>query len=149
MKIGETCNLTVPDRDSMIYLDRVETQWPLRIQLPVGSQVPLHCTASGKMYLSSLPDAHLKTLIENIHFDRCTPNTIRDKNVLIDEIKQTRERQFAEDREEFIDGMIAIAVPIIEDQGRLLSTLSFHAPKQRLGLDNIEALFLLKIYRHQ
>ena len=55
--VGETANITVPDFNRMRYLDRVETQWPLRLQLPVGSQVPLHCTASGKLYLSSLPRA--------------------------------------------------------------------------------------------
>ena len=53
-KVGETCNLAAPGRYGMVYLDRVETHWPLRIQLPVGTQVPFHCTASGKLYLSSL-----------------------------------------------------------------------------------------------
>ena len=38
--IGETCNLATPDREGMTYLDRVETKWPLRIQLPIGTQVP-------------------------------------------------------------------------------------------------------------
>ena len=52
-EIGETCNLATPDREGMTYLDRVETKWPLRIQLPIGTQVPFHCTASGKMYLST------------------------------------------------------------------------------------------------
>ena len=47
--LGETCNLATPDREGMTYLDRAETEWPLRIQLPVGTQVPFHCTASGKM----------------------------------------------------------------------------------------------------
>jgi DNA-binding IclR family transcriptional regulator len=53
-EIGETCNIATPDREGMTYLDRVETKWPLRIQLPVGTQVPFYCTASGKLYLSSL-----------------------------------------------------------------------------------------------
>lgn len=52
--LGETCNIATPDREGMIYLDRVETKWPLRIQLPIGTQVPFHCTASGKIYLSHL-----------------------------------------------------------------------------------------------
>jgi DNA-binding IclR family transcriptional regulator len=30
-EIGETCNVALPDRDAMIYLERVETEWPLRI----------------------------------------------------------------------------------------------------------------------
>jgi len=43
--IGETCNLSYPDGAEMVYADRVETQWPLRLQLPIGTRVPLHCSA--------------------------------------------------------------------------------------------------------
>ncbi len=44
-----TCNIATPDRDGMVYIDRVETKWPLRIQLPIGTTVPFHCTASGNL----------------------------------------------------------------------------------------------------
>lgn len=62
-EVGETCNLATADREGMTYLDRVETEWPLRIQLPIGSQVPFHCTASGKMYLSTLRPHILNTVL--------------------------------------------------------------------------------------
>ena len=62
-EVGETCNLAAPGRYGMVYLDRVETHWPLRMQLPVGTQVPFHCTASGKMYLSSLRIDKLKRVL--------------------------------------------------------------------------------------
>jgi IclR family transcriptional regulator, acetate operon repressor len=39
-------------RRQVLYLDRVEAQWPLRLTLDVGSHVPLHCTASGKLFLA-------------------------------------------------------------------------------------------------
>jgi DNA-binding IclR family transcriptional regulator len=41
----------------------------------------------------------------------------------------------AEDDEEFMDGMIAIAMPILDDQDRLQATVSFHAPTVRLSLE--------------
>ena len=53
-EIDETCNLALPGRDAMIHVERVETQWPLRIQLPIDTRVPLACTASGKVHLGSL-----------------------------------------------------------------------------------------------
>ena len=52
--VGETCNLFALDRHGVVYQDRVETRWPLRMQLSVGTLVPFHCIASAKMYLSSL-----------------------------------------------------------------------------------------------
>ena len=133
--MGETCNIAVPDRDAMVYLDRVETKWPLRIQLPVGTHVPFYCTASGKMYLSSLNEAHLERYLRAGHFVQHTATTLTSIAALREEISLTRERGYSEDAEEFMEGMIAIACPILDDQGRLLSTVSFHAPSIRLKLD--------------
>ncbi|MEO1066411.1 MAG: IclR family transcriptional regulator [Pseudomonadota bacterium] len=132
--IGETCNISLPDRDAMIYLDRVETKWPLRIQLPIGTKVPFYCTASGKMYLSTLQDSHLERYLRSAHFERMTENTLLTADDLRSEIGKTRERGYSQDNEEFMEGMVALSVPINDDQGRLLSTLSFHAPTQRLSL---------------
>jgi len=44
-QVGETVNFVMPEDLGMSYKDRVETNWPFRIQLPVGSHVPFHCTA--------------------------------------------------------------------------------------------------------
>lgn len=134
-EIGETCNISVPERQTMIYLDRIETKWPLRIQLPIGTQVPFYCTASGKMYLSTFQDSHLKRYLMASRFDARTDKTITDPARIKEEAYKTREKGYAEDNEEFIDGMIAIAVPIKDDLGRLISTLSFHAPTQRLSIE--------------
>lgn len=134
-KIGETCNVAIPDREAMIYLDRIETKWPLRIQLPIGTHVPFYCTASGKMYLSTLQKNHLERYLGAASFEARTAKTLTDPASLSEELTKTRERGYAQDNEEFMDGMIAIAVPIHDDQNRLLSTVSFHAPTQRLTLE--------------
>ena len=134
-EVGETCNLSVPDRDAMIYLDRVETKWPLRIQLPVGSRVPLYCTASGKMYLSTLQGSHLNRYLESADLSARTNNTITDPEKLREELAETRKRGHSQDAEEFMSGMVAMAVPVLNKEDRLVSTLSFHAPVQRLSLE--------------
>ncbi len=138
-EIGETCNIAAPDRDGMVYLDRVETHWPLRIQLPIGSQVPFHCTASGKMYLSSLRPSYLERFLGVTKLTRHVAGTIVDKAKLKTELEITRKRGYSVDAEEFMDGMGAVAVPIKDPQNRLVSTLSVHAPLQRLSLDALEA----------
>ncbi len=135
-EIGETSNIAIPDRDAMVYLDRVETKWPLRIQLPVGTRVPFYCTASGKMYLSSLDRRHLRNYALSAQLDRRTDRTITDPDALIAEAMEIRERGYSTDNEEFMDDMIAVAVPILDGNGRLVSTLSFHAPAQRLAMSD-------------
>ncbi len=64
--IGETCNISVPDGIQMRYVERAESHWPLRMQLPVGTKVPLYCTSSGKLYLSTLPEKKLNQLISTV-----------------------------------------------------------------------------------
>lgn len=136
-EIGETCNLAAPGRYSMMYIDRVETHWPLRIQLPVGTRVPFHCTASGKMYLSSMRSDKLQRLLKSMPLEKETPRSIVDPEALLDETARIRTRGYATDNEEFLEGMAAVAVPICDDQGRLLTTLSIHAPVHRYDLDKL------------
>jgi IclR family acetate operon transcriptional repressor len=136
-EVGETCNIAAPDREGMVYLDRVETHWPLRIQLPVGTQVPFHCTASGKMYLSSLRPSYLERFLENIKLNSYVPGTITDKDALKAELEVTRKRGYSTDDEEFMEGMAAVAVAIRDGQDRLVSTLSVHAPLQRVSLEDL------------
>ncbi|MEP5758536.1 MAG: IclR family transcriptional regulator [Litoreibacter sp.] len=130
-EIGETCNIATPDRDAMIYLERVETEWPLRIQLPQGSRVPFHCTASGKMYLSTLAPNHLQRYLNAMTLDARTPKTITQEAAFLEELDQVRTQGFALDREEFMTDMIALAVAIKDPHDRLMSTVSFHAPTMR------------------
>lgn len=137
--VGETCNLAAAGRYGMVYLDRVETHWPLRIQLPVGTQVPFHCTASGKMYLSSLRSDKLQRLLSWLTLEPQTKRTLTDKDRLSEELALTRARGYSTDDEEFMDDMVAIAVPIRDSEGRLLTTLSIHAPGQRHDIDSLVA----------
>nr|WP_174801382.1 IclR family transcriptional regulator [Martelella limonii] len=134
-EINETCNISIPDRDAMIYLERVETKWPLRIQLPVGSRVPFYCTSAGKMYLSSLDRKHVIGYLNATELTARAANTMTTPEALLEEIDRIRERGYSTDNEEFMDGMIAVAVPIRDSYGRLVSSLSFHAPLQRLTLE--------------
>jgi DNA-binding IclR family transcriptional regulator len=133
--VGETCNLVAAEEEGMFYLDRVETQWPLRIQLPAGSHVPFHCTASGKMFLASLPETELQSMLAVLEFEPHARNTITGPAEMRRELAAIRERGYGIDDEEFIDGMIALAVAIIDPNERFHAAVAFHAPVQRMSLD--------------
>jgi DNA-binding IclR family transcriptional regulator len=138
-EVGETVNYAVPRETGMDYLDRVETDWAFRIQLPIGSRVPFHCTASGKTFLASLPDRKLKGFLEAIDLRYMTSNTHVTKESLHAEIKAVRKNGYALDREEFMDDMVAIAVPVTDPQNRYIAALAFHGPTQRINIDDAVA----------
>lgn len=71
-EIGATCNFTMLDGAEVIYVDRVEAVWPLRVDLTRGSYVPLHCTASGKLLLALLPQSSRDRLVKGLALNRFT-----------------------------------------------------------------------------
>ena len=134
--IGETCNITIPNREGMVYLDRVETRWPLRIHLPVGATVPFYCTASGKLYLSSLPKSRRRRIVESLSLERLADNTITDPETLLAALEEIARDQVGTDDEEFVQGMVAVAVPINDENRRLVATVAVHGPVHRMSFDD-------------
>ena len=133
-QVGETCNFTTLDGTRVLYLDRVEAQWPLRLTLDVGSHVPLHATASGKLFLALMPAAARDALIGQLALPRMTAETICDTQALREECLQIARQGYANDRGEFIAGLIAVAVPVLDPQGRPRAAIAVHAPTARMTL---------------
>ena len=134
IEIGETCNIAYPDGIHMAYSDRVETQSPLRLQFPLGSRVPLHCTASGKLYLSTLTKAKRIAVVDKLDLKAETGKTITDPDDLLNEIDTIHKQQWSLDNEELFDGVIALAVPITDKHNRFYSSLALQAPIYRLSV---------------
>ena len=137
--LGETCNVGVMERDAVVYIDRVECDWPLRLQLSAGSRVSIHATAIGKLLLAHLPSRTRKRILESAPLTAYTETTITDPVRLEDELKRIRRDGFAANNEENLAGLIALAVPIHDAEGRVIAGLAVHAPAARLTLDAAEA----------
>jgi IclR family transcriptional regulator, acetate operon repressor len=133
-QVGETCNFTTLDGTRVLYIDRVEAQWPLRLTLDVGSHVPLHCTASGKLFLAEMPKAEREALIAQLPLTRMTRQTITSAKALKTECEAIAAQGWSSDREEFIAGLIAVAVPVRDASGPARAAIALHAPSARLSL---------------
>ncbi len=138
--IGETCNLTTLVGTEVLYLDRVETRWPLRLALEPGSRVPLHCTASGKLLLAAMPKETQERVLATLQLTANTSNTIIDPRLLRRDLQRITKRGFSTDNEEFLAGLIAVAVPICDRKGRPFAAVACHAPVARLDLRQAIAL---------
>lgn len=139
-EIGETCNITMLDGPQLIYLDRVESDWPLQIRLSTGSRVPLHCTASGKLFLSLTSPAVRRSLLGKKPLERHTPRSITNIAALETELEKIRKSGVGTDNEEFIEGMTAVAVPIRDSRRNICATVAVHGPTARLSLKRALAL---------
>jgi len=133
-EIGETCNCTMLDGDHTVYFDRVEANWPFRIQLPVGSQLPLHCTASGKLFLAYMEPRQRQRLLGAAPLKRFTDRTITDIEQMSTELKRIGNEGIGVDNEEFMAGMVAVAVPVFNPANAICFTVAVHAPAVRKPL---------------
>lgn len=131
-QIGETCNITVLDGAAVLYLDRVEALWPWRLTLAVGEHVPLHCTASGKLFLAMAPRNQRELLISKLSLNAMTDATITSKAALREECAVIAAAGYSMDRQEFVDGLLGLAVPVCDEEGQVRAALAVHAPISRL-----------------
>lgn len=135
--VQETCNLSISSGDDIVYLDRVEANWPRRFVLSPGSRVPYHCTASGKLLLSFLPKQQRERLLKQLPLRSSTGHTITDLEQLRQELAEVRKNRLSFNNEEFMPGMVAIAVPIMRDSTRACAAIAIQAPSERTSISKL------------
>jgi IclR family acetate operon transcriptional repressor len=138
-KLGETVNLAVLAGDEVLYLDRVESSWPLRMDFKPGSRVPIHCTANGKLLLAHAPARIRRRLLGTLRLTPVTSRTITSRARLERQLGEIRRRGYSEDEEEFLAGVSCLAVPVRDPEGRVVAGLAVSAPSARFDLGRARA----------
>ncbi len=137
-KSGESCNLGVMSGSNVVYIDRVESHWPLGLRFEPGSRVPLHCTAIGKLLMSQLPEDALDSQLANGLLTRYTATTITDARRLKAELKRIRKQGYSTDDQEFMSGVVCIAVPVRGPRNeQVYAGLAISAAEARLTLAGV------------
>ncbi len=133
--LNETCNIGTLLNGEVVYLDRVEAEhWPLRLHYTIGSRVPLHCSAIGKLFLALAASPRRRRLLQSLDLRRFTDSTITDGVRLDAELRQIRKEQVSFDREEYLVGVVCMAVPVIGKNGEMLAALAIQAPEARMNV---------------
>jgi len=143
--IGESCNITALSGGEILYLDRVETPAPLRFHLHPGSRVPVHCSASGKLFLAQMTPAQ-RRLLADMPLKQFTRNTLTDHQTLEQEIETVKQQGYAFDDEEFLPGLLCIAVLASNPTGVSNIGVAMQAPIIRVNRE--QALSYLPALRH-
>ncbi|WP_265445202.1 IclR family transcriptional regulator [Flexivirga meconopsidis] len=132
---GETCNITALSGDEVVYLDRVETDAPLRFLLHPGSRVPMHASASGKRILAQLDPDQRQRLLGHVPLQRYTPNTITDLAEFGAELDRIAAQGYAIDNEEYLPGLVCVAVLVPGGRERSNLCVAAQAPVLRVAPD--------------
>lgn len=137
-RLEETISLSIPQGAELVYFDRLESHWPFQINLKIGDSLPLHCCASGKLYLSSFDPEDALGIFRSLRTSRRARNTIVSVRKFTMELSRIRRQGYALDNEEWFDDMVGASVPIRNRQGTLCACLSTHALITRKPLTRLE-----------
>ena len=133
---GETLFLAGARGGRLVVLDKVEGTGFLRAAPRVGSEVPVHATAVGKLHRAFDPES---VALPVQRLERFTPRTQVRRSDLEREIARVRRRGWAENREEWVAGLTVVAAPIRREAG-LCAALALAVPAVRLARSQREAL---------
>ncbi len=138
--IEETVSLSMPIGTKLVYFDRIEFHWPMQINLEAGDHLPLHASASGKLYLSSIVEDKVIQIFKNIKTPKTAKNTITDISNFKKELRKIKNQGYAFDNEEWFNGMAGISVPIFNSNKELCFCLSTHTAKSRKDINDLKKI---------
>ena len=124
---GETANLAVASNGEMRLIDQVDSHYLLGATNWVGKRIPFHASALGKILL-----AYGVATIPVGKLERVTPKTITARPRLLIELENVRKKGYAIISDELEEGLVAVAAPIREDDGRVVGAISISGPSARL-----------------
>lgn len=136
---GEAVHLASLLELEVVYLEKVESEHPVRLYSAIGKRGPIHCTAVGKAIAAFLPEAVRADLLARLDFAKFTEHTIPDAAHMQAELDRVRQLGAAFDWEEHQLGIHCVAAPIVDFRGFPVGGISITAPVFRVPRAQLEA----------
>ena len=134
---GETVHLGALEDGTVLYVDKVEANHPVRMHSRIGAVARLHCTGVAKGILAFLPPEQRDGLLNGCDLERMTEHTIIDRAALEADLALSRERGYAVDAEENEPGIHCISAPVYSADGLPIGAFSVTAPISRVDRDTL------------
>lgn len=129
---GEHANLMIEEHGRGTFLYKAEGENAVQLDTYDGHRVLLQTTALGKTILAHFPESRVNGILDRYSLPEITENTITEKDELFEELAEIRERGYATDREERVEGMWCVAAPIVSGDGNVHGAVSVSGPKSRM-----------------
>jgi len=143
-KVKETVNLAVLDGINIVYVDKIASTEVIRADLGTGRSCPAYATSLGKAILSHLSESRVLRLLENVSFASLGPNTVKNLDEFMAQLRQARRRGYALDDEELIEGLACVGAPILNYAGEPVAAISVAYPRYRYAKDSAEERFIIQ-----
>ncbi len=132
-RCGETVQLLVRSESKGVVLEQVTGRHAVKVMGEVGLRVPLYSCAPGKAILSRLPDDELDAWLDGQRLKKFTATTLATRKALEADLALARQRGYAVDVAEGIEGIHCVAAPILNDYQYPVAAVTLMAPAFRLA----------------
>jgi len=126
----------------VVYVLRVHTHKIMRTSLGVGSRLPAYCTALGRVLLAGLDEADLRQRLRDSGVQRNTEHTVTDIEELVERIGQVREQGWSLVNQELEEGLISVAAPILNRNGKVMAAINISGQVNRTDVQAIQERYL-------
>lgn len=130
--IGEKVWCMTEENGLGVFIYHCQATDVFRTYTRVGYRGHLHAFAAGKAVLAHLPEDRIDQIISRHGLPAYSPQTTTDREALLDDLQQVRERGVAYNRQESIKGVNAIGAPIITSPGNPVGSISIAGPANRM-----------------
>ena len=134
----ELAFVAVLRRGSVVPLDAVESDHPVRLVSRVGDALPLHCTAVGKVHLAFASEDDLPKLLAD-ELPKFTDRTITDRQALVHKLKQIAVQGYAVEAGEHSTDASAVAAPVRDYTRNVVGSVAIAGPSYRVSDERIKA----------
>ena len=135
---GETASLTEPVGLEMVYVAQLLTTKFIPVLTPVGMRIPMYCTSSGRAYLSHLPEAEVRAILDASDRPARTPATLTEVDAIMARIADCRQVGYATNCEELFLGDMGVAAPILNSKGQAVGAVHLSPPTSRWTLEEAQ-----------
>ncbi|MFC7061064.1 IclR family transcriptional regulator [Halobacillus seohaensis] len=122
-EFGESVQLIIMDQDEAIYIEKVESDKPVRLYTKIGRRAPLYAGACPRTLLSFLPDEEIQRILQQ-EKKKYASQTMMDDEQIMKKVKETRELGYSYSQSELEEGTASVGTPIFDRFGEIAAGIS-------------------------
>jgi IclR family pca regulon transcriptional regulator len=146
-EIHETVNLSVLQSAEVLYVITIRGKEYLPFHIQVGTRLPVHCTAMGKVLIATAPFSDMKSTLDRLDFRPLTSHTITSLDRYMAELDEVRSKGYAINDEELSFGNRAVAAAITDKNGYPVAAVCIGTPTGHYSRAEMESILAPKIVR--
>ncbi|MEU9979686.1 IclR family transcriptional regulator [Streptomyces sp. NPDC050856] len=142
-RTGHTVHLAVHEEGEVLYIDKVDSRYPVRMYSRIGKPVAITVAAVAKLLLADLPEAERRALVERLDYPAYTPRSTPNAAAFLAELATVREQGWATDLGGHEESINCVAAPVRGVDGRVVAAMSVSAPNVVVTAEELLALLPL------